>query len=437
VQGGSWRAGIVSFATDNTVIQDCVNEATIIDGGAGIVGMAQDSSIIRCVNKADFYNATGYAAGIVRYFDNNYLHAEECGIIDCENYGNITAWSIAAGIVVEMRSSGGGSTFTVSGCKNYGEITSLGPPAMDGDWIDFDNLSTERTAAGIIGLITTGRVNIDSCVNEGDITGNGNNVAGIIGSIGLFQADWGTANVSITNCANSGKITSTYTGTDTVYNSPNNPRQREGYAPDLISVGGIAGNLYGVYGTPYDLARPGTVILNGNANTGEISFGTAKNVGSIVGNLTPDDQRPAGSVITIDGNTTTVQGVGEKYPGSATYISPVVPTNPKNPTTNNGGGGSPATTAPRNLVRYTVPITSLDPPVIGILNTNNAADQALPETNVNSQNEQIGDLDVPTTVTAETQSNNVLPIALVVLIVIVAGALIFRGLRLRRKGAES
>jgi hypothetical protein len=99
-------------------------------------------------------------------------------------------------------------------------------------------------------------------------------------------------------------------------------------------------------------------------------------------------------------------------------------------------GSSPAP-APINAIRYAASLTSLDPPIIGLLNTNSAADQALPETNINSQPERIGDLDVPTTVIAETQSNNVLPIALVVLIVIVAAALIFRGLRMRRKGAES
>jgi hypothetical protein len=191
-------------------------------------------------------------------------------------------------------------------------------------------------------------------------------------------------------------------------------------------VGGIAGNT----------SNGGTI--SGSTNNGQVTgTDSVAGVGSILG---ASNHNP----ILVDNKY--LEGTGNAV-GGWTYIAtddqakiyvpdPPNPGNPNLPvvTPNPGNGGGSSAAAPRNPVRYTAPITAFDVPIIGITGP---TDQVLPDTNINSQPERIGDLDVPTTVTAETQSNNVLPILLVVLILIVAAALIFRGLRMRRKGAES
>ncbi|MDR0861361.1 MAG: hypothetical protein LBN30_01070 [Oscillospiraceae bacterium] len=320
----SERAGIIGYLLNGTV-QDCVNYAAIIDGGAGIVGVSTDSSIIRCINYGDVYTESGGASGIVGHLNNIYSHTDDCSIIDCINYGDMTAWKTAAGIVGSITSNSFNDyRFTVSGCKNYGTITSLAPPAMDGMLGDYDTETSKRSAAGIIGYIGVATVYIEDCVNEGDIVGNGNNVAGILGSL-TYSYPYGSGNVSITGSSNSGAITSTYNGNDTVSNTYT-IRPRTGYAPDLISVGGIAGNLYGAYNSDDYIAwsklRADNVTLTGNTNSGVIEVGTAKNVGAIAGQLTPESERPEGGVTKFDQNFTTVLVENDSNPTAGTYYDP-------------------------------------------------------------------------------------------------------------------
>jgi hypothetical protein len=423
---GVYTNGVLS--AEGAII-NCRNEATVtttaddggISGAAGIVVSARDTNISGCVNTGNITSQNAHAAGIVTHFRDTTNTARGWNITDCVNSGTITAQYIAAGIAGQIMGTSDAAVVNVTGCTNLGAVTSLALPNLDRAWPNNSAYtngnggpSAAHTAAGIIGVHITVKLNISNVTNSGTITGNGNNVAGIIGSTSMIQPGFGTGNLAINDSSNTGSITSTYDGTEFA---------------NYISVGGIGGNLKGTHSRGEDWS-PNSVNATGNSNTGTITVGSATNVSSIIGRL-------PGTTVNLNDNTTTVLVGNDASNANIRYIDP----NPTviTPDQGNGGGSAstPAPAAARTPVRSVVVApAAVNAPVVVAASPESTAQTALPEQNVASQPETIGDLNVPTTVTEETRQNNLLPIILIIVIVVAVAILLIRGAKKRRGSTE-
>jgi hypothetical protein len=85
------------------------------------------------------------------------------------------------------------------------------------------------------------------------------------------------------------------------------------------------------------------------------------------------------------------------------------------------------------VTRYTPASAAVNAPVVASVSPESSAQTTLPEQqNVASQPETIGDLNVPTTVSEDAQSNNALPIAVVVAIFLAVVLLLYRGIKAQK-----
>jgi hypothetical protein len=256
---------------------------------------------------------------------------------------------------------------------------------------------------------------IDNCVNNGNIFGD-SSVGGIVGYL--------LAGSTVTNSTNNGTVTSNYHGSDA---NTNGSSGNGGYG-----VGGIAGTATGA-----------GIEISGSTNNGKVTgTDSVAGVGAIAGST--------GSGLSLDGNKyaegSSDKGIGgySKPSNDAVQVYVPTPPNPGNPNPpiitpnpgNSGGSsaGTPAPAAVRNPVRYVAPTAAVNAPVVAAVSPPSTADTTLPEPNVSSQPEIIGDLNVPTTVTEDAQSNNVLPIILIIVIVVVVAVLLLLGAKKRRQG---
>ena len=220
------------------VIQNCTNRATITSTVgkmvAGIAGKLEHNTcfVLNCTNYADVSGSyqVGGITGRVPYISD----ADKTGptITGCKNYGNITAH-----VNGEARVGGiagyVASYLTVSDCENYGDVTGV------------------KFIGGIVGRLN-GIVN--NCYNEGYISSNKTNTGGInAGGIAGYAAGYAGGKCIISNSTNIGDIevngtlqSNDYAGivgcvdTDgvTIENCHNEGDVGNNYA---ISVGGILG----------------------------------------------------------------------------------------------------------------------------------------------------------------------------------------------------
>ena len=184
VQGCHVVSGIAGDASANSTIENCRNNCRVVGEFVtgrsssylyvgGIVGLAEDTTIVGCVN-------TGVVEARGSY--NNSRASKDAGIV-CTMCGNVI----------------------VKNCYNTGEIN-----------VTSDKLR-EGTAGGIAGSDLSARNTVSDCYNLGAVTVSytGNDVAyiaragGIMGYI--FYSD-----TTVSNCYSVGTLTST-TGTGTSY----------------------------------------------------------------------------------------------------------------------------------------------------------------------------------------------------------------------------
>ncbi len=190
---------MVNGSTVSNIEMDVGSGITAVRGLGGIVGrMTISGTIKNCVNEASI-NGSGANVG---------------GIVGAAYYTAV------------------GSEMYITNCKNYGAVT-----------------CTAGVVGGIAGLSAA---NVSGCLNEGTITGNGADVAGIVAE----QQNAG----SVTNCVNNADITNTNSG--------------------AYGTGGIVGWLR-YNGSTSDYARKNVIEVSGNVNYGIISGGN--DGGGIVG----------------------------------------------------------------------------------------------------------------------------------------------------------
>ena len=186
ILGEYYVGGIVGKA-DNVAVSHCNNDGSSVtatsyysDGTnffvwlGGYVGSGY--SVNNCVNNVEInYNSRGaYVGGIAGYLTNT--------VTNCENNGNITAYSYIGGIVGTINTT---AALTVSSLKNSG------------------NISGGYRIGGIIGSYeSTAATTLTNLENSGTITSTSSRVSGIIG-----YHNNGTATVTAANLKNSGDVT--------------------------------------------------------------------------------------------------------------------------------------------------------------------------------------------------------------------------------------
>lgn len=254
-----YSAGIIGQAA-KVKMTYCVNNADIY-GKAGIVGAIEEVSFIEnVVNNGDIINEYGYAAGIAADVD----YDSYSRIVSCENNGNVTAYSYAAGFVCY------GENTYFNTCVNNGNIESLYEDAagivVENEYSIWDSINNGSiTATGKAGGICASGTNISFSTNNGSVLGN--TAGGILACTTTYYAH-------LQNCTNTAAVTGTYyTGgivadLDYSNNEINNCVNTGNISGRTYCAGGIAGESAGKIKNCY--------------NAGNI-YGECNNTGGIVG----------------------------------------------------------------------------------------------------------------------------------------------------------
>lgn len=304
-------AGIV--CTLLSPLEDCVNTGTITsEGDAAGIAVSASASVSDCTNSGSVSAVHGYAAGITTRFTdgalNSSMNDESVTLARCSNSGSVSSSEdIAAGIAASCRTGtildcvnsgsiscvkecGGilgyfqpsafgtpASRFTVSGCRNSGDVTvtadSGNSPAggicgtiwsCDTD-ILFENCENTGTvftsgmtgvadrtgeAGGIIGSSSACYLTLSGCSNSGSITGV-SEAGGLAGSIRHDLDDVPDCRFLARDCRNTGNVI---------------VRNANGLCRELYA-GGILGNLRGT-------ALHSGVVFENCENTGTLSGDT-------------------------------------------------------------------------------------------------------------------------------------------------------------------
>lgn len=249
--------------------------------------------------------SSAYAAGIVGYGDPVTMET-------CMNRVTVTVTQkgYAAGVAAYANT---GSTIT--GCTNQGNISGVG-----------------GYLGGIVG--TASGVTITNCINNGDVVDARRSdtypygVGGIAGS--AISAS------RITNCGNAGAVTSHLKNTGGVVGYFAGTAEKcfnSGNVTGIYATGGIVGNISSANTSVTDCYNTGSILCN--APTAQYKDSNAKGIGGIVGNpgstssadCTVKNCYNAGTITNADAATTdiTVGGVigsssAKSYSGEATGL---------------------------------------------------------------------------------------------------------------------
>ncbi len=178
INGGSWVGGIVGYALSST-IDNCVNKATVEGAqgkvcAGGIVGYAAEASVIQnCSNKGSV-SGMQYVGGICGQTTSTTY------VKDCFNYGNVYGRDRVGGV------TGGNfgikDGISVDQCVNDGDVS-----------------ADENNVGGLSGYASKP---VSNCYNTGTVLGKKNdNTTGIGGIAGYVT------NSQVTNCYNIGSVT--------------------------------------------------------------------------------------------------------------------------------------------------------------------------------------------------------------------------------------
>ena len=319
-------AGIAAYVYETVEFNNCVNNGTLTSATAtgyvgGIASYALPSTYNECVNNGDINGGT--SAGIVANV------AGKAGFgpytfDKCMNNGNITGNATLGGITAMQGATAGNNVCNYTECKNYGDITcnataavssssTAGIAAFYSPGSTFDgcvnegNITNTKSVytAGITGYYkgsanATYPVVIKNCVNNGGVVSQGQQIAGIIAYVSNFvdidncvnygdieQGTWGAAgicytftgaNSSLTNCINYGDVTvGTYLAGGIVGNNANNASVLNG----CINLGNISStvaetatsNNYGVGGIAGQAYTTVTNCFNAGGVQGQVGVG--------------------------------------------------------------------------------------------------------------------------------------------------------------------
>lgn len=251
----TFAGGIVGFATDNSYLDNCENEASIRGASStgGVVGKSYNSNITHCTNKGDIYtldssNCGGVVGFYHQYWESYETHSETFD--SNTNFGHISSefsnnvGGIAGRIMREkpsIRFVDDSSPLPISNCFNYGTI--------------YGNNNT----GGIVGVEESSdgiekAVSFTSCSNYGVVHGN-LHVGGITGygkAITPYSKCTNEPFDSKDNLVSGGYFVGGITGYGNIFNdcenkgvvelSKNNEGSSDYY--DRMFIGGITGCTY-------------------------------------------------------------------------------------------------------------------------------------------------------------------------------------------------
>lgn len=219
--GGKNTGGLVgSMADSRGVISNCNNYATV-------------------TNTVDYSFGSGGTAGLVGF------SSEGGTFTNCNNYGTIQSTGASAGgIIGGIHKSGGSLVATISGCKNFGNVTC----GTSGD---------KNCSGGILGFINYTALLMDDCQN-GDATHTpvikgAVHVGGIVGCAFTSMIE-NVETSRVNNCQNYGTVFSTAASgfkTGGILGTANIP------ATNCSNYGAVSGNNGA--SVPTDLIASGTV----------------------------------------------------------------------------------------------------------------------------------------------------------------------------------
>ena len=269
--------------------------------GASGIAQSRAPKVENCVNEGDIYSETGYASGIQ-------MAGDLGDIRDCINKGNVTGGISAAGII----SASSSHQALIVNCINEGDINGktdyaagivIGKPTAK-NCINKGNVTGVK---GVAGISTAGNYNVsgsyaEDCINEGDISGQGEQIGGIL--------DRGIA----INCVNKGKITvlgdteasvGGIVGKGTAGNCVNEGEIQGAKG----NTGGVVGLLDGVY------SNYGNGTKGENRNTGTVKGSGI--VGGVVGSVSRNSL--AETAVYKSSNEGEIRGLGEFTGGVIGY----------------------------------------------------------------------------------------------------------------------
>ena len=220
----NWMAaGIVVEANNNSIIENCTNNANItgVTMVGGICAYLRNSHVKECENYSniDIVRSDweyGGAGGIVGHC------ANEASVKNCTNNGKVSGNYVIGGICGTLEEG------NIYKCKNAVSINLIGKKGIggivgyvrrsinkiencenDGN-VNLEDNSTCEGVGGVVGIIRSSgwdneiKLDIINCCNLGNINFNTGNVAGIIGIQGIICKK---NELNIFNCYNAGKIT--------------------------------------------------------------------------------------------------------------------------------------------------------------------------------------------------------------------------------------
>ena len=257
--------GIVGFA-DNATIIDVTNNATvqgIYCFVGGIVGYAKGGSIENAINRGNV-SGKSFVGGIVGF-------ASSTTIKDITNSSIISGTSYVGGIIgyssatVKDATNGGNvsGTYYVGGIVGYDSYASIFTENATYN-SNSGKISGTSYVGGIAGYAYGSSSLIQNATNSGEVTGTGENIGGIVGY---------ASSATIKDVTNSGKVNGvSHVGGIVGYAS--NATIKD--ATNSGEVTGTSENIGGIVGYAYNGS------ITNATNNGEVT-GTSQYVGGIVG----------------------------------------------------------------------------------------------------------------------------------------------------------
>ena len=174
---GNLRVGSISDSTNNgEVISSSTNSGGIV--GGQVANSANNATITNCTNNSSIHG-TQYVGGIA----GNLIVGS---ISDSTNNGEVISSSTNSGGIVGGQVANSANNATITNCTNNSSIHGT------------------QYVGGIAGNLIVG--SISDSTNSGEISSDSTSCAGIVGIVGKDQST--ISNVTITNCINEGNITS-------------------------------------------------------------------------------------------------------------------------------------------------------------------------------------------------------------------------------------
>ena len=293
---------IVNYDYTDPVAVKVAGLIAIVDGATIITGCTAKGSInIPFENTAN--SETSACGGLVAFTDKQKLD-----IVQCVNYVDIVNMQERTNVGGILGQANGTYTVTIDSCANYGVLTSTcggdngdenmhcGHGGIVGQFSGNANVNNgDKPPKDSKAVITNSRNYADLTVLKGSLAAAKDKMAG-----GIFGRIYGSNNVTVEGCVNSGNIESAATGWGASGGIAGqaetyNYNWSANYEADIkfnncINLGKVNGNNGGgIFGSTAQVASPGVKFTFSNCiNYGEIDANSDGNGGGMFGSTCSD-----------------------------------------------------------------------------------------------------------------------------------------------------